>query len=132
MKVVIASTPEQENHIEELVAYFYTDIFPEHFADDEIVKFKEFHVMSLKSVEENYNGTLKEAFQLISSLQAMIAVVEAIRHKPIEVDDRRIFDKNIKIIEEYGISFPFHLEHFLTSSPDVTSEFVKPCNELLI
>lgn len=131
MKVVIAATPEQENHIQELVGYFYSNIFPNYFTDEEIIKFKELNVMSLNGVEENYNGTLKEAFQLISSLQAIIAVLDAIRHKPIGDDDQTIFDRNVHIIKGYGIDFPFSLNHFATSKPYMISQFQKPFNLFL-
>lgn len=131
VKIVIASTPEQEAHIKELVDYFYSDIFPIYFYDEEIVKFKEFHIMSLTAVEENYNGTLKEAFQLISSLQALIAVINAIHSKPIEENDQFIFDKNVKILEEYGLCFPFHLDHFLKEKNEI-STFAKSNNAILV
>lgn len=131
VKVVIASTPEQEAHIEELVNHFYTDIFPMYFSDEEILKFKQFEIMSLTAVRKKYNGTLKEAFQLISSLQALIAVLEAIQIRSIDEHDKLIFDKNVKILEQYGLSFPFHLEHFLLKNDEMISTFAKSTNAIL-
>ena len=36
VKVVFASTPNQEERIRELVDYFYTSIFPAYFSDEDI------------------------------------------------------------------------------------------------
>lgn len=127
MKVVYAATPEQETHIEELVEYIYGEIFPRYFSDEEIVKLENLNV--LVHNDEIYNGTLKEAFQLISSLQALIAVVETVKDEEILLSHREIFEKNVKTLDEFGYSFPFNIEQFRAQKEELSiSKFGKPAN----
>ena len=127
VKVVYAATPEQETHIEELVDYIYGEIFPQYFSDEEIVELESLNV--LVHNDDNYNGTLKEAFQLISSLQALIAVVETVKEEEILLSHREIFEKNVKTLDEFGYSFPFNIDQFRAPKEDVSiSKFVKPAN----
>ncbi|QOR67265.1 YhcU family protein [Cytobacillus suaedae] len=127
MKVVYAATPEQETHIEELVEYIYGEIFPRYFTDEEIVKLESLNV--LVHNDDNYNGTLKEAFQLISSLQALIAVVETVKEEEILLSHREIFEKNVKTLDEFGYSFPFNIEQFRAQKDELSiSKFAKPTN----
>jgi len=131
VKVVYASTPEQELHIEELIDYIYSEIFPLHFSDDYIVKMEEMNVLMPNSEELYYNGTLKEAFQLISSLQALIAVLETVQYEAIEDTHKDVFEKNIGILKQYGYSFPFTLDHFTSMRTEVFSKYSKPTNMYL-
>ncbi len=129
MKVVYAATPEQETHIEELVEYIYGEIFPRYFTDEEIVKLENLNV--LVHNDDNYNGTLKEAFQLISSLQALIAVVETVKDEEILLSHREIFEKNVKTLDEFGYSFPFNIEQFSAPKEEIISKFSKAANVYL-
>jgi Family of unknown function (DUF5365) len=132
MKVVLASTPEQEHHIEELIHYIYSDIFPRYFSDELITKFEDWNVLHPREFQSKYNGTLKEAFQVISSLQTLIAVLETVQQKPIEDYYRNIFEKNVKILNKYGFSFPLTLEQFVRTNKHIFSQYAKPTNRLLI
>ncbi|WP_078549338.1 DUF5365 family protein [Litchfieldia alkalitelluris] len=131
MKVVYASTPEQENYIEELIQYIYSEIFPLHFSDEYIIKMEAVNVLSPKEDEVHYNGTMKEAFQLISSLQALIAVMESAQTENIERTHQDIFCKNVTILNEYGYSFPFTLDQFTCVKENVISRYSKPTNVYL-
>lgn len=128
MKVAYAATPEQEMHIEELIDYIYAEIFPLHFSDEYILKMQELNVLTPSGEELYYNGTLKEAFQLISSLQALIAVMETVQNEEIKHSHQDLFKKNIEILSQYGYSFPLTIEQFSTVKPNVISKFSKPTN----
>ncbi|MFC4323882.1 DUF5365 family protein [Litchfieldia salsa] len=128
MKIVCASTPEQENYIEELIQYIYSEIFPLHFSDEYIIQMEAIHVLVPREDELHYNGTMKEAFQLISSLQALIAVMETVQYEMIESTHEDIFSKNVSILNEYGYSFPFTLNQFSNLRNDVISKYSKPTN----
>jgi hypothetical protein len=132
MKVVLASTPEQEHHIEELIHYIYSDIFPRYFSDEIITKFEDWNILHPMEYQVNYNGTLKEAFQVISSLQTLIAVLETVQHGPVQENYRNIFEKNVKILNKYGFSFPFTLDQFVRTKKHIFSQYAKPTNRLLI
>ncbi len=131
MKVVCASTPEQEHHIEELIEYIYSEIFPLHFSDEYIIKMEEMNVLSPKQEDLYYNGTMKEAFQLMSSLQALIAVMETVQFEGMKREHQDIFEKNVAILTQYGYSFPFNLEQFSKVKHNVISQFSKPTNAYL-
>ena len=131
MKVAFAATPEQELHIGELIEYIYTEIFPLHFTDEYILKMQELNVLSPSEEELYYNGTLKEAFQLISSLQALIAVMETVQNEEIKHTHHELFRKNKDILKKYGYSFPLTIEQFATVKMNVISKFSKPTNMYL-
>ncbi|KAA0547385.1 hypothetical protein FZW96_10965 [Bacillus sp. BGMRC 2118] len=131
MKIVTASTPEQENFIQELVNYMYTEVFPYYFSDSYIKELENLNVLKPTS-DDLYNGTLKEAFQLISGMQALICVIETVRTEEIAEHHREIFDKNVMILEEYGYKFPFTIEHFRTILQETISSYSKPTSSYLM
>lgn len=132
MKVVYASTPEQEDHIEELIDYTYSTIFPRFFSDEDILKLEDMKVLYVKEQDNEYNGTLKEAFQVISSLQALIAVLETIQNEEVQDSHRELFDKNVRILDDYGIAFPFTMDQFIHPKDEILSKYSKPMNQFLV
>lgn len=131
MKIEYASTPEQEHHISELVDYIYSSIFPIHFSDDYIMKLCELKVLTPKEEDMYYNSTLSKAFHVISSLQALIAVIETVQCEEIKDNHEEIFEKNVNTLSEYGYSFPLKLEEFSCVRAEVFSQFSKPTNHIL-
>lgn len=132
MKIVYASTPEQENHIEELVSYIYSDIFPFFFSDEYIMKLEELQVLEPTEEDVHMNGTLKEAFCVISSLQALIAVLETLKNGQTHRKYKEIFIKNVNLLKKHGYSFPFSMDHFLCPKNNYLSKFSKPTNQILV
>ncbi|MFC0272179.1 DUF5365 family protein [Metabacillus herbersteinensis] len=133
LKVVVASTEEQESHIEELVAQMYTGIFPMYFSDEEIEELHEQAVLRPRTEDSAYNGTLKEAFQIISSLQALIALLENLNDSDRKIY-RSMFERNTRILNEYGYFFPFSFDQFIAATyrEGMFSQYVKPANQFLI
>ncbi|MCD7035192.1 YhcU family protein [Metabacillus sp. GX 13764] len=113
MKIVTASTEEQEKHIEELIGKIYEDIFPLHFSNDDIEEFKELSILLPEESKQYYNGTIEEAFQIISSLQTLVALLES-PNCQIESKYQDMYYRNIRILNEYGFAFPLSFEQFLT------------------
>lgn len=129
MKVVFASTPEQATMIQELVQNMYTEIFPQYFSDDEI---KEFERLNVLHTSAEYLDTLREAYQVIASLQALIAILES--PQP-DARYEGLFDKNAQTLEEFGLSFPFTFSHFCgikMIKEEMLSIYSKAANELII
>ncbi len=62
LKMMYAATPEQEHYMQYLLNYFYTDVFPYYFDDEQIRQFEEWGILSLDHEHVAYNGTMKEAF----------------------------------------------------------------------
>jgi hypothetical protein len=112
VKVVYASTPEQVEKIQELIQIFYTDVFPLYFSDEEIKKFEQLNVLHLSESSFDYFGTLKDAYQVITSLQTLCHILEGCHfthhYEP-------LFYKNVETLNEFGLSFPFRFENFSVS-----------------
>ncbi|WP_223700911.1 DUF5365 family protein [Sutcliffiella deserti] len=137
MKVVYASTPEQEDHIGELVQHLLTNIFPYYFTDKEIEKLENqlsLHTEAVHDTFTDYNGTLKEAFHIISCLQSIIAVIETIQHENIISAHREIFKRNVNLLSGFGFSFPYSIDQFekKTQKHMVLSRYVKSTNQYLV
>lgn len=134
MKVVVASTEEQENHIDELVEKIYTEVFPRFFPDEEILTLKAQNVLKPRTTDRMYNSNLKDAFHIISSLQAVIAVLDHIDDCKHEQEYQEMFERNIINLNEYGYFFPLSFFQFkLADKRDGEfSQFIKPANSLII
>jgi len=130
MKIVMASTPEQEDYIHKLVDYIYCSLLPNYFTDEEIKQFEAFKILEIDPNNEQL-GILKNAFEVISSLQTIISIIES-------VDDyntkyKNMFNRNIELLEKYGVEFPFSFEQFTISIDcERLSQYAKPANEYLI
>lgn len=116
-----AVTPEQENYMHYLLHYFYTDIFPYYFDDEQIRQFEELGILSLDHEHVTYNGTMKEAFQIISALQSLITVIEHIGEHGEHEQYEWLFERNQNILARHGITFPFQARQF-------TRKRVLPCS----
>jgi hypothetical protein len=128
VKIVFASTPSQEEEINELVRYFYSNIFPLYFSDEEIHQFEEFKVLDT-SLDFN---TLKDAFQIMTSIQTVISILES---TPLDEQYETVFNKNVATLKEYGFFFPFDFEQFVDGKSlksSMLSIYTKADNELII
>lgn len=130
MRIVFASTPSQEEEISDLVQYLYRNIFPHYFTDNEIVDFERMNVLHPPHFEDF--STLKDAFQVMTSLQTIISVLDL----PIlEEEYAPLFNKNVENLESFGLFFPFHYEQFVEAKnlkKCIFSVYAKAANEMLI
>lgn len=132
MKVVYASTPDQEQKIIELVRKFYSNIFPLYFLDKEIKEFEQQKVLQTSARNFEYFGTLKEAYRVIVSLETIAAILEA---TTLEKRYEAIFNKNVHTLQEFGLSFPFEFHQFHGErllNNEMISIYTKAANELLV
>ncbi|WP_033829613.1 YhcU family protein [Bacillus andreraoultii] len=132
MKIVYASTSEQEKKINSLVEYFYSTILPKYFSDKDINQFIQMNLLNVSGSNE-LSGTLKEAYQIISSLETICFLIES---KSLREDKyQEMFDKNVHILNHLGLSFPFSYEQFLSEknvSMEMGSIHVKAANQWLV
>ncbi|WP_170006590.1 DUF5365 family protein [Bacillus fonticola] len=134
MKVAIASTDEQDEHIQKLVDAFYTTIFPRFFSDEQIQDFEKWNVLHIAPTDRGYIGTLKEAFQIISILQTIISIIEMNERGELEAKYEDMFEENVEKLQQFGISFPFTFEQFQeprSNYYDEISVYGKAANEVL-
>lgn len=132
MKIVFASTPSQEQEICELVRYFYSNIFPLYFTDDEICQFERLKVLHTSGKHVEDFSTLKDAFQVMTSIQTIISILESS-----EYDEQyaSLFNKNVSTLQEFGLFFPFDYDQFIEPKGmknSILSIYTKADNELLI
>jgi len=128
VKIVFASTPSQEEEINELVRYVYSNIFPLYFSDEEISQFEELKVLDT-SLDFN---TLKDAFQVMTSIQTVISILES---SPLDEQYEMVFNKNVATLKEFGLFFPFDFEQFMEGKSlksSMLSIYTKADNELII
>ena len=128
MKIVFASTPGQEEEICGLVRYIYSTVFPLYFTDAEI---KEYEQINVLQTNDEYS-TLKDAFQVMTSMQTIISILES---PSLYEHFETLFNKNVEILDEFGLFFPFKFEQFAQARDMKNSMFsiyTKAANELLI
>lgn len=132
MKIVYASTPSQEEEISELIQYFYSNVFPRFFSDKKIREFEQLKVLHASVRHFDHFGTLREAFQVMATLQTMIFILETTEQEDYY---ESLFNKNVYVLREYGFYFPFEYEQFLNAKAvksNVFSLYTRPANEMLI
>lgn len=132
LKIVFASTPGQEEKILELTRYFYTDIFPMYFSDEDIQEFEKLDVLHTRPEQFERFSTLGDAFQVITSMQTLISILES-GHIPEKYQP--MFRRNVQTLTDYGICFPFNYNQFSDSKHvhlEYISAYAKPANRLLL
>jgi hypothetical protein len=130
VKIVFASTPDQEEKINELIKRFYRDIFPLYFSDKDIKKFEDRNVLNNETAQ--LDGTLKEAYYLIASLQTLLSILES---SQLTYAHQGLFEKNVETLNEYGFYFPFSYDQFIHARETKTSFFstyTQAANQLLV
>lgn len=130
MKIVFASTPDQEEKINELVKRFYRDIFPMYFSDKDIKNFEDQNVLNNETAQ--LDGTLKEAYHVIASLQTLLSILES---RILSYDHQALYDKNVETLHEYGFIFPFSYDEFIYARENKTtffSTYTQAANQLLV
>ncbi|MDQ1147267.1 MAG: YhcU family protein [Bacillus sp. (in: firmicutes)] len=128
MKIVFASTPSQEEEINELVRYIYSNIFPLYFSDEEIYQFEQLGI--LRPTEDF--STLKDAFQVMTCIRTLISILESTQ---LDRHYAGLYKKNVDTLEYYGLSFPFDFEQFVSVGSikhSMLSIYTRADNELLI
>lgn len=132
MKIVFASTPSQEEEINGLVRYIYSIVFPLYFTDDEISEFEDLKVLHTSVQHFEDFSTLKDAFQVMASMQTIISILEsAVLHDQYS----SLFEKNVSNLQEFGLFFPFDFDQFVEAKNmknSMFSVYTKAANELLI
>ncbi|WP_233522912.1 DUF5365 family protein [Peribacillus saganii] len=138
MKVVFSSTIEQEQEICDLVADFYESIFPRYFSDKEIRHLADLGVLHTQSKNFSYFGTLKEAYQVMTSIQVIMSILERKDMLDFRIDRKseELFIHNARLLNDYGLFFPLTLDHFTVLQEDRTEKsfyvYTEAANQLLI
>jgi hypothetical protein len=113
LRIENAATPEMEMYIEDLRDQLIYEIIPRYFSSQELKKIEKLQLLNPEhSLTGSYNGLMKEALQVISSLQALITVIENVRYRDIQQYHRNLFKRNVNNLDKYGFSFPLTIDQF--------------------
>lgn len=113
MRIERAVTPEIEAYIEDLKTQILYEIIPRYFSSQELKEIEKLQLLNPDyALNASYNGLLKEALQVISSLQALMTVIENVRYCDIQHHHRILFNRNVETLDKYGFSFPLTIDQF--------------------
>lgn len=132
LKIVFASTPDQVEKVEELAQYFYSEILPLYFSDEEILEFDEHKVLHMTQDQHENFSTLGDAFRVITSLQTIISILES---RNLSEEYLEIFQKNAQTLREFGLYFPFQYNEFKNGreeEEEYISIYSKAANSFLV
>ena len=122
MKIVLGSTKEQEARIDQLLVYLRYSILPLYVTEEELASYDSMGLLQFDNKRNLYNGTLKEAFQVMTALQTVISIIE--NEKKFEADAyetyEHLFNFNAELLNYFGLFFPFHLQYFKS----IESQFI--------
>ncbi|MBW7650921.1 DUF5365 family protein [Anoxybacillus sp. ST4] len=124
MKTVYVATEGQKQYICSLIEHFYTCMFPKYFTDNEIETFQSLGILQFEP--STYDGTLKEAFAIISALQSLQVIIDYVSFHHLSDHYEHLFQRNVEQLEQHGISFPLTLGHFLHKKDEYVSMYTKP------
>nr|WP_197969877.1 DUF5365 family protein [Mesobacillus harenae] len=116
----------------ELTRYFYTNVLPLYFSDNDILEFERVKVLHMTREHLDNFSTLGDAFKVLTSLQTVISILESASFKN---KYEPIFQKNAQTLREYGICFPFSFEQFseVNYMPgELISVYTKVANSMLV
>ena len=83
----------------------------------------------LQQINFEQMDTLKDAYQVIASLQTLTLILEG---ETLDDQYMETYYKNVSILEEYGVQFPFDFHQFVDSKNDQISIYTKVANDLLV
>ena len=139
VKIVLSSTVEQEQEIANLVSQFYHSVFPKFFTNDEIAHFQEIGVLQANKNDFSYNGTLRDAYQVITCLQVIISILEKKEQSEsslVRSKLAKLFTQNHILLNQCGIFFPFDYEQFTyihnISHEKIEIVYTQPANQYLV
>lgn len=110
MKVITASTPEQQNYVSDLIEKLYENIFPYFFSNDYIRELKDFKLMQVPNLEDL---SLTEIMEVTAAIQTITTILDQLAKSNQKLDEySEAFNKNAVILSKYHIDFPFKLVDF--------------------
>ncbi|WP_042349921.1 DUF5365 family protein [Bacillus massiliigorillae] len=117
MKIVFSSTDEQEQEIETILFNLRSTILPSYILSQDLDKYNEMGLLQFSNYSNKYNGTLREAYQLMTALQTVATIIDYVS-KSVECQQYEdLFNRNAQIINNFGLFFPFTLQCFRNRIP---------------
>ena len=111
---MFASTNEQEEEINQLIMNLRSNVLSQYMPKEELEIYDEMGLLQFAPNSNLYNGTLREAYQLMTALQIVTDIIDVLVNAGGDVEEKyyRIFARNVEKISYYGLFFPFDLQFF--------------------
>ena len=122
MKIVYGSTTEQEKTIDQLLVNLRYSILPLYVSEEKLSAYDSMGLLQFNSQRNLYNGTLKEAFQVMTALHTVISIIENKKEFKYEeyLKYEKKFNCNMDLLNYYGLFFPFTLHSFKSNIPKLS------------
>ncbi|MYL32829.1 hypothetical protein GLW08_00155 [Pontibacillus yanchengensis] len=130
MKIVTASTPEQQDYVQTTVRYIYNNLLPSFFSSSYIKDLHNLDVLQIRNIEEY---SLKEIMEITAALQTIQSILECLVNDGHPIDYKHKFKNNQRILEKHFIHFPFQCEDFhKVDQTEYPMSMIQPDNKWLI
>ncbi|MGM9923162.1 MAG: DUF5365 family protein [Bacillus sp. (in: firmicutes)] len=114
MKIVFSSTDEQEQEIEKALHNLRSVVLPRYIPNRDLEQYNAIGLLQFSTHGGKYNGTLKEAYQLMTSLHTITSIIAYINSAVEEEKSQYelLFMRNVEILNDLGLLFPFTFNCF--------------------
>lgn len=129
MKIITASTPEQQEYVMHMTNHLYQNIFPYFFNKDHMASLHHSGVMNAQGIEEY---SLQDILEVTAALQTIEAVLECLLEGNDELHHAERFEENRRILEKRNWYFPFYYTDFKESLTGNMFRQVKPDNDWIL
>ena len=121
MKIVYGSTTEQEKTIDQLLVNLRYSILPLYVSEEKLSEYDSMGLLQFNSQRNLYNGTLKEAFQVMTALHTVISIIENKKEFKYEeyLKYEKKFNCNMDLLNYYGLFFPFNFHYFTSAKSQI-------------
>lgn len=129
MKVVTASTPEQQSYVQSLLDTFHDKVLPSFFSESYVHDLKTFGVLTHADLEEY---SLNEILEVTAALQTLQHILECVLENDESPHLARKFKKNQEILERHQLYFPFRYQDFIDQDFEWDLADATPANQYLV
>ena len=114
LKIAFASTDEQEEEINQLIMNLRSTVLSQDISREELERYDEMGLLQFAPHRNLYNGTLREAYQLMTALQIVTDIIDVFVNSGGDLEEKyyQMFTRNVEKINYYGLFFPFDLQFF--------------------
>lgn len=124
LKIAFASTDEQDEEINQLILNLRSNVLVQYISREELEIYDDLGLLQFASNRNLYNGTLREAFQLMTALQVVTDIIDRVANTTLVLEEKynQIFALNVEKINYYGLFFPFNLQFFHSDKEGLNSD----------
>ena len=88
VKIVFSSTVEQDEEIDQLIRNLRESVLPSYLSEEEWNRYEEMGLLQFVQHGNLYNGTLREAYQLMTALQTVTDLIHIVSTGSSKVEEK--------------------------------------------